>query len=161
MFATNGYSQKSIGVFAGYSTSFEGLLGFGGNFTFNLTDIIKNAPNAVRIAPGMNYFSGSKEYEYSIFQVSLNLFEVHLDAHYLLDVAEMPDKFNVYPLFGFNHTSYRLGVGEGVYLGVGKFGVNVGAGASYDYSDKLVFGAELKYVIARRVTFGLTCAYKL
>jgi outer membrane protein X len=157
MFAINGYSQKSIGVFAGYGTGVESL-GIGGKFTFNLTDVIKNVPDAIRIAPGINYFFGTNEELFGT-KISVSSFDVNLDAHYLFGVV---DKFNVYPLVGLNYTFIRRALG-GESDNVGKIGPRVGAGASYDLTDSLVLGTEAKYVLlsnASQVIFGLNFAYK-
>ncbi len=96
-----------------------------------------------------------------------------MNAHYLFSVAS---KFKVYPLVGLTYTNWNWDFdlsdlmkgyeGDEETSGsssVGRFGVNLGAGASYDITPKIAINFEVKYQIIsdyNQAVFGIGAAYR-
>ncbi|PID68519.1 MAG: hypothetical protein CR989_05055 [Flavobacteriales bacterium] len=98
----------------------------------------------IAISPSLSYFAGSKIYGYK-----RNIFSVDANGHYKIPI--MQDELNVYPLAGFNYSSYRYGDYD--YLNEyevkdNSIGFNIGGGGRWYFSDQFSVFAELKYVIS-------------
>lgn len=161
-------NEKAIGINLGYgSGSYHKSFKVGAEFKYNITD-------AIRIAPGFDYFLKSD---------GIGLWSANVNGHYLFNIKSV-EGLKVYPLFGFT----LLGsIGDGVvdmsdidysdlpgydeYIdeevnGGGnatKFGCNLGAGIQYSILDNIDLGFELKYQFVKdfdQFVLGINAAYK-
>ena len=79
--------------------------------------------------------------DYFFRHEDVSFFDINLNAQYLLG----EDNFHYYPLAGFcflGHSENALG-----FPSTFKFGFNLGAGAEFNFSDKVKAYGELKYQI--------------
>ena len=161
-------NEKAISVNLGYgSGSFHKSFKVGAEFKYNITD-------AIRIAPGFDYFFKSD---------GIGLWSANVNGHYLFDVKSV-EGLKLYPLFGFTllgsmgdgavdmgDIDYSDLPGYDEYLdedidGDGnttKFGCNLGAGIQYPISDNIDLGFELKYQFVKdfdQFVLGINVAYK-
>lgn len=160
-------NEKAISVNLGYgSGSFHKSFKVGAEFKYNITD-------AIRIAPGFDYFFKSE---------GIGLWSANVNGHYLFEIRSV-EGLKVYPLFGFT----LLGsMGDGVDMGdidysdipgyeeyideevdgggnATKFGCNLGAGIQYPILDNIDLGFELKYQFVKdfdQFVLGINAAYK-
>jgi len=150
-------SEKAVGVNLSYGTKISNI-GVGVKGQYNITD-------AIRAEASFDYF---------LEKDGLKMWDINVNAHYLFPVA---NKIKVYPLAGVSYTNwtavyieYDYSYSEGYTASekegsssTGKFGVNLGGGASYDITDKLVLNAEIKYQLIsdfNQAVFGVGVAYK-
>lgn len=176
LFAQKG--EKAVSVNLGYGAGdFHKAFKVGAEFKYNVTD-------AVRIAPGFDYFFKSH---------GVGLWSANVNGHYLFDI-KAADGLKVYPLFGFTLLG-TAGSGEDIKsedyrpsnLPDGyedmfddlfdsaidqakaaegnqtKFGCNLGAGIQYPVARNIDLGFELKYQFVSdfgQVVFGFNVAYK-
>jgi len=157
--------EKSIGLNLGYGTEIKSL-GIGAKFNYNITD-------PIQLSPSFNYF---------LKKDGLSMWELNADVHYLFPITE---KLKVYPLAGLTLTGWKMsGDGfddsdipdwmkeymddddydmDGGSSSTTKFGINLGGGVSYDITNTISIGAELKYSLVSdfdQVVFGVNATYK-
>lgn len=120
--------EPGIGIHLGGLYQLQEEIDIAAGFTFFLPDSYQSSG-----------FGGNYEVKSSMW-----MFDV--DGHYIFDL----DGFIVYPLAGLNFTTYKV-----KYEGIGfndisntEFGLNIGGGAEYGFSDKLKAFGELKYIIS-------------
>lgn len=151
--------DKAVGVNLGYGTEISNL-GIGAKFQYGITD-------AIRAEASFDYFL-KKDF--------VSMWDVNVNVHYLFPVA---NRFKVYPLVGLTYTNWKTG-GFEIDLGgmeellpeedmevesgnIGKFGVNLGAGAEYSITEKLAVNFEVKYQLIsdfNQAVFNLGLSYK-
>ena len=148
--------EKAVGINLSYGTEISNI-GIGVKGQYNFTD-------AIRAEASFDYF---------LKKDGLKMWDINVNAHYLFPVS---NKIKVYPLVGVTYSnwsttytaySYPSSTGqetsEEVSSSTGKFGVNLGGGASYDITDNLVLNAEVKYQLIsnfNQAVFGIGIAYK-
>lgn len=141
LFATPTKAQTAVGGGLGYNEKISGP-GVTLKAVFNITDNIA-------ISPSASYFFGSQLYGYQ-----RNLLAGDLNAHYYFNIIE--SKLNVYPVVGANFSSYKTGNSyydvyydyETEKITDNAFGANIGAGATWNFSEKLKVYLEPKYVVS-------------
>jgi outer membrane protein X len=145
-----------VGLNLSYGTEISNI-GIGVKGQYNFTDAIR----------------GEVSFDYFLKKDGNKMWDVNVNAHYLFSVAE---KFKVYPLVGLTYANcswdYDLSDLMQGYEGdeetsgsssEGRFGVNLGAGASYDITSKIAINFEIKYQIIsnyNQVVFGIGAAYR-
>lgn len=134
--STGIYAQKgemSAGGSLGLELNDNTHLLIGGRFQYNVLD-------QLRLAPNINYALQSSD---------VSAFEFNADAHYLFPIKDT--KFTIYPLAGlclYNwHYDTNIGYGSDISDSGTEFGINLGCGTHYDFTDKVLFFGELKYTI--------------
>lgn len=138
--------DKSVGVNLSYGTEIESV-GLGVKGQYNIT-------NALRAEASFDYFF-EKDY--------LSMWDINANLHYLFPIT---NNFRVYPLAGLTYTNWKVSFEEaGIDISstTGKFGINLGAGAEYDLSDKFYVGVEAKYQLISdldQMIFGIGLGYK-
>ncbi|GGG42493.1 outer membrane protein [Bizionia arctica] len=114
---------------------------------FNITD-------KIAIAPGGTYFFGN-----SLYGFNQNILSVDVNAHYFFDLID--NKLKLYPILGANYSNYKTGASYyGYYYDTyevsdSAFGVNIGAGGRWAFSEKLSVYLEPKYIISNYEQFVL------
>lgn len=164
-------SEKAASINLGYGAGdFHKAFKIGAEFKYNITD-------AVRIAPGFDYFFKSD---------GIGLWSANVNAHYLFDIKSV-EGLKVYPLVGIGLLGSLIsndatGMGDinwenDAYPGFGdmegvmeeatkneiRFGFNLGAGVQYPVAENIDLGFELKYQFAKdfdQVVFGINAAYR-
>ena len=110
---------------------------------------------------------GEASADYFLKKDGLSMWDINANVHYLFNVA---DKFKVYPLAGVGYTNWKVSfdddevLGEGGSSSTGKIAINLGGGAQYELSEKMVINAELKYQIIdnyNSLVFGVGVAFKI
>lgn len=110
---------------------------------------------------------GEASADYFLKKDGLSMWDINANVHYLFNVA---DKFKVYPLAGVGYTNWKVSfdddevLGEGGSSSTGKIAINLGGGAQYELSEKMVINAELKYQIIdnyNSLVFGVGIAFKI
>lgn len=145
-----------VGLNLSYGTEISNI-GIGVKGQYNFTDAIR----------------GEVSFDYFLKKDATKMWDINVNAHYLFSVAE---KFKVYPLVGltyancswdYDHCDLMQGYeGDEDTSGSGsdgRFGVNLGAGASYDTTSKIAINFEIKYQIIsnyNQVVFGIGAAYR-
>ncbi|MBU2939422.1 porin family protein [Lacinutrix sp. C3R15] len=141
MFATPTIAQTAVGGGLGYNEKISGP-GITLKGVFNITDNIA-------ISPSASYFFGSE-----VFGYNRNLLAGDINAHYYFNIIE--SKLNVYPVVGANFSSYKTGNSyydiyydyETEEITDNAFGANIGAGATWAFTEKLKVYLEPKYVVS-------------
>ncbi len=142
----------AAGLNLSYGTEISNI-GIGVKGQYNFTDAIR----------------GEVSFDYFLKKDGMKMWDINVNAHYLFPVA---DKFKVYPLVGLTYANCtssisdemkELGVEENGSSSDGRFGVNLGAGASYDITAKIAINFEIKYQIIsnyNQAVFGIGAAYR-
>ena len=139
LFGLQTQAQISIGGGLAYNEKVSGP-GVTLKAEFNITDNIA-------ISPGGTYFFGNSLYGYN-----QNILAVDVNAHYFFNLIE--NKLKIYPLLGANYSNYKTGASYyGYYYNTyevsdSAFGVNIGAGGRWAFSEKLSVYLEPKYVVS-------------
>ncbi|QRM90992.1 outer membrane beta-barrel protein [Lacinutrix sp. WUR7] len=141
LFATQIQAQISIGGGLGYNEKISGP-GFTLKGVFTITDNIA-------ISPSASYFFGNQVYGYK-----RSLLAGDVNAHYYFNILE--NKLKVYPVAGINFSSYKTGNSyyndlfdyETKQVTDNALGANIGAGATYQFTEKLKVYLEPKFVIS-------------
>lgn len=132
-------AQISIGGGLAYNEQVSGP-GVTLKAEFNITENIA-------IAPGGTYFFGN-----SLYGFNQNILAVDVNAHYFFNLVD--NKLKIYPLLGANYSNYKTGASYYSYyyntyeVSDSAFGVNIGAGGRWAFSEKLSVYLEPKYVIS-------------
>ena len=140
LFVGTSFAQKGIQAFGAhfsYGTEIESI-GIGVKYQYNITDNI-------RLEPSMNYFFENK---------GVDMFDFNANAHYLFPMSS--SNVRVYPLAGLTFARWDFG------KVVSRLGVNVGGGAEFDITDKLILNFELKYQVVSdldQAVFNVGLAY--
>lgn len=139
LFVTQAQAQISVGAGLGYNQKIAGP----GITLKGVLDISDN----IAISPSGSYFFGS-----SLFGYNRSVIAVDVNAHYYFDIIE--NKLKVYPVVGVNFSRYKTGNFD--YDGISgsnsekvtanAFGANIGAGATYKFTDKLKMYLEPKFI---------------
>lgn len=128
--AVNAFSQTKLGVQLAYGTNSE--FGVGAKSSFGVTD-------AINISPSINYYFGE-----SVGSASSSILTVNADGHYTFEGG---NGLIFYPLAGLNLT--RMSVSAlGQSISNTLFGVNLGGGLNYGFSDSLTGVFETKYILS-------------
>lgn len=133
------HAQIAIGGGLGYNEKISGP-GITLKAEFNITDNIA-------ISPGATYFFGN-----SLYGFNQNTLAVDVNAHYFFQIIE--NKLKIYPLLGANYSNYKTGASYYSYyydtyeVSDSAFGVNIGAGGRWQFSEKLSVYLEPKYVVS-------------
>ncbi|MBQ0786162.1 MAG: outer membrane beta-barrel protein [Oceanihabitans sp.] len=141
LFATQIQAQISIGGGLGYNEKISGP-GVTLKGVFTITDNIA-------ISPSASYFFGNQVYGYK-----RSLFAGDVNAHYYFNIIE--NKLKVYPVAGVNFSSYKTGNSyyddlfdyETKQVTDNALGANIGAGATYQFTEKLKVYLEPKFVVS-------------
>ncbi|MEO8934768.1 MAG: outer membrane beta-barrel protein [Xanthomarina sp.] len=140
LFGLHTQAQISIGGGLGYNEEISGP-GITGKAEFNITE-------EIAVSPGITYFFGS-----SLYGFNRNVLAVDANAHYFFNIID--SKLKIYPLVGLNYSSYKSGGRNSTIYGYtystekvsnSAFGVNIGAGARWAFTEKLSVYLEPKYV---------------
>lgn len=141
LFAMQMQAQISVGGGLGYNEKISGP-GVTLKGVFQITDNIA-------ISPSASYFFGNQIYGYNRSVIAGDV-----NAHYYFNIIE--SKLKVYPVAGANFSSYKTG--GSYYNGFfgyntqkitdNAFGANLGAGATWAFSDKLRVYLEPKYILS-------------
>ncbi len=132
-------AQISIGGGLGYNEKISGP-GITVKAEFNITD-------QIAVSPGVTYFFGN-----SLYGFNQNTLAVNVNAHYFFNLIE--NKLKIYPLVGANYSNYKTGVSYYSYyydtyeVSDNAFGINIGAGGRWQFSERLSVYLEPKYVIS-------------
>ena len=159
--------DKAVGINRSYGTEISNL-GIGVKGQYNFTDVIR----------------AEASFDYFLEKDGLKMWDINVNAHYLFPIAE---KIKVYPLVGLTYTNWSGNGNSGWYYddpdimedmedmgyetegsaegsgSEGKFGVNLGAGISYDINEKWAVNFEAKYQLIsdlNQAVFGVGVAYK-
>jgi outer membrane protein X len=134
--------------------------GIGGKFQYNVT-------NPLRLEGSFTYFLPKKEGVADLAEISLSMWDLSVNGHWLFPVA---DKVTVYPLAGLGilgtSSSAKIDLGGLDYNGSGsstEVGLNLGGGIDLKLTDELILNAELKYKIVStwsRLLVSVGIAYK-
>jgi len=104
---------------------------------FNITD-------KIAITPNVSYFFGGST---RFIGYNRNVLGIDVNATYAIDIIE---KLKVYPVVGANFSSYKTRTTfffiEDRVENETAFGANIGAGAQWQFTDKLCVYLEPKYV---------------
>ncbi len=141
LFATQIQAQISLGGGLGYNEKISGP-GITLKGVFTITDNIA-------ISPSASYFFGNQVYGYK-----RSLFAGDVNAHYYFNIIE--NKLKVYPVAGVNFSSYKTGNSyyddlfdyETKQVTDSALGANIGAGATYQFTEKLKVYLEPKFVVS-------------
>ncbi|TYB79392.1 outer membrane beta-barrel protein [Bizionia myxarmorum] len=101
----------------------------------------------IAVSPGVSYFFGN-----SLYGFNQNTLAIDVNAHYFFEIIE--SKLKIYPLLGLNYSSYKSGASyysfyyDTYEVSDNAFGVNIGAGGRWKFSEKLSVYLEPKYVIS-------------
>lgn len=154
-----GFAQASKGDIAAgvnliYGNEIENM-GLGARFQYTIID-------HVRAEVGFNYFI-KKDFH--------SMWDANLNAHYLINVYQ--DKLYLYPIAGlcfasvtFDETGAVKKWGDEVrdkYKDTSRFGLNLGAGAQYSFTDHFAVTLEYRHTIMKDIdqgVFGIGANYK-
>lgn len=144
----------AAGVNLNYGSKIENL-GLGAKFQYTIIDHL-------RAEVGFNYFF-KKNYE--------SMWDANLNAHYLINVYQ--EKLYLYPIVGLNFSSLsfdekgfnkEFGVDPNVeHDDINRFGLNLGAGAQYQITEKIGIMLEYRHTILKDIdqgVFSLGASYK-
>ena len=117
----------SLGANFLYGSKFD-QVGLGVSYKLSLTDNF-------RIAPEMQYFFSNK---------NMKAWDANDNVEYVITLF---DDLKFYPLVGFtySHWTYSEPMGSGKYVdSCDRFGVNVGGGIEYNFTDQFGVVAEIR-----------------
>lgn len=125
--------DMAAGVHFAYGTG-DGFsnMGIGAKFQWNVID-------KLRLEPSFTYFL-KKDY--------ISMWDINANVHYQFVLG---DVVNLYPLAGLSVMGVKASVDLGEYGSASasdtEFGFNLGAGADFNLSERLVLNVEAKYKI--------------
>jgi len=141
LFVSQIHAQISLGGGLGYNEKISGP-------GITLKGVLNISDN-IAISPSASYFFGNQ-----VFGYNRSLFAGDINAHYYFDIIE--SKLKVYPVVGANFSSYKTG--DSYYdiyydyntqeISESAFGGNIGAGATWSFSEKLKVYLEPKFVVS-------------
>lgn len=124
--------QVAYGTGDGFSN-----LGIGARFQWNVI-------NKLRLEPSFNYF---------LKKDNIGMWDINANVHYQFPLGKI---VSLYPLAGLSVMGVKVSIPEvdlGEYGSYGgsasdtKFGFNIGAGADFNLSKRLLLNTEIKYRI--------------
>ena len=130
--------SKSVLVKAGYQTDYE-RFGLGVEGRYTITDNLRLAPDLTFYFPN-NHLTG---------------LDFNANIHYVFPIQS---GFSLYPLAGIAMVNNRLSVG-GYSDSATDFGVNIGAGGSYDIGNNAYLNLEFKYSFQDVDNAGIMLGY--
>ena len=148
--------------------SFKDKISFGGGFCFG-TEIerlginfkgIYEITEKIHGSPSFTYFFTKKE-DIGTSELKWYLWELNFDGHYVFPLS---DEFSAYGLAGLNITHLKTKWEGDTYGGIfdnsdTDIGLNIGGGATYNFTGSLSGFGEIKYVISNYdqavFTFGV------
>lgn len=152
-FTFNSYSQISAGGGLVYGTE-QQTIGFNLRGQYNITENID-------IVGGLTFYLPNKEKQTLIFttvESKTNMWAFDVDGHYNFGII---DKLKVYPLAGLNIAGVTIEV-NGTESSDTEVGLNIGAGATYEITEKIAGLFETKYTIGNfdQAVISLGVLYK-
>ena len=139
--ATIGFTQENkwnAGLVIGYGTDIS-KASLGGRVVWDIIEPFS-------VAAGFNrYFKDS--YDDGFVNTDVKYWDLNLDFHWNVLRGE---SYNVYPLIGLTYLHGKAtaeGGGEKISNSDGKFGVNIGVGGQYNFSENWGAAIEAKYQI--------------
>ena len=130
-----GFAQSgswSVGLNFGYGTDISKPF-LGGRVMYGIND-------AFDVAGSFNYYFKDK-YDVGYGEdITLRCWDINADVHWN---AFRGDKYKLYPLAGLTYLQAKASY-EGISSSDGRFGVNLGIGGSYDFTENFAVGVELK-----------------
>lgn len=127
----------SVGLNIGYGTDIQKPF-LGGRVMYGIND-------AFDVAGSFNYYFKDKYGE----DLTMKWWDINADVHWN---AFRGEKYKLYPLAGLTYMQAKASY-EGISDSDGKFGVNLGIGGSYDFTDNFAVGVELKAQIINGTQF--------
>lgn len=137
-FAFNSYSQISAGGGLVYGTE-QKTIGFNLRGQYNVWE-------NVDVVGGLTFYLPHKEKQTLIFttvETKTSMWSFDVDGHYNF---ELMDKLKVYPIAGLNISGVTIEV-NGSKASDTEVGFNIGAGATYEITEKIAGLFETKYTI--------------
>lgn len=137
-FALNSFAQISAGGGLVYGTEQEAI-GFNLRGQYNVWE-------NVDVVGGLTFYLPKKTKQTLIFttvESKTTMWAFDVDGHYNF---ELMDKLKVYPLAGLNIAGVSIEV-NGAKTSNTEVGLNIGAGATYEITDKIAGLFETKYTI--------------
>ncbi|MDE6588005.1 MAG: porin family protein [Paramuribaculum sp.] len=142
-----------------------GDIAYGGNLT--IAPVVESGVSLTNFGIGAKFQYGLAEnlraeldMDYFFKSSHIDIFDMAVNAHYLFNFSN--DEAAIYPIvgigFGALHTSYM-----GVSDSEARFLANIGVGAQYDFTDRLVGCIEWKYQYMSnfsRMPISVGIAYK-
>ena len=123
--------ETAVGVNLVYGSEIESL-GLGARFQYGIIDNLRGEV-------GFNYF-----FEHN----HVNWSDVNINAHYLVNLSN--NQFYIYPLAGLNYSMTKAGEIESNHIGL-----NLGAGAEYEFDEHWGANIEYRHTIIRKVDQGV------
>ena len=148
--------EWDIAPFAGIATNTNLTLGIKARWRFF---------ESLGVQAGFNYFIVSDITENGV-TAEQSASEFELNGLYFLNSTADAD-FNVYLLAGVNYMNIKSTASAEnsnstpSELSLAQFGMNVGVGVDYEITDKILPFAEVKYVLANQLVFGIGLRIKL
>ncbi|HAF29428.1 MAG TPA: hypothetical protein DCG75_10315 [Bacteroidales bacterium] len=137
-FTLNSFAQISAGGGLVYGTE-QKTIGFNLRGQYSITE-------SIDLVGGFTFYLPNKEKQ-TIFLATIEskttMWAFDIDGHYNF---ELMDKLKVYPLAGLNIAGVSVDV-NGSKVSDTEVGFNIGAGATYEITDKLAGLFETKYTI--------------
>lgn len=135
-FTISTYAQMAIGGGIGYNQEVSSI-GITVKGEFNITE-------QIAISPNVSYFFGNSTF----LGYNQSLLGIDVNATYAFNIIE---KLKVYPIVGANFSSYKtrtsfLFIIDETVENETAFGANIGAGAQWQFTDKLCVYLEPKFV---------------
>ena len=122
----------SIGLNIGYGTDVEKPF-LGGKIMYGINE-------SFDVAGSFNYyFKDSYDFGYGD-ELTMKWWDINADVHWNVFKGT---SYKLYPLAGLTYMQVKLSDGEDSDSD-GKFGVNLGVGGQYDFTDNFAVGVELK-----------------
>lgn len=143
-FAVYSHAQFSAGGGLSYGTEIE-KFGITGKGLYTLNENIDISGALTIFFPEKSTFTNPFGPD---TEIKTTLWELNFDGHYNFPASE---EFVFYPMAGINITGIRTKVeadGSSDSDSDTEFGLNIGAGGVYAFSEKLKGFAEIKYVIS-------------
>ena len=137
-FAFNSFAQISAGGGLVYGTE-QKTIGFNLRGQYSITENID-------VVGGLTFYLPNKEKQTILFatvESKTSMWSFDVDGHYNFGLI---DKLKVYPVAGLNIAGVSVDV-NGTKASDTEVGLNIGAGATYEITDKLAGLFETKYTI--------------
>ena len=117
-----------------------------------------NYSKKLKIVPDLNFYLPNKESFVNGGESKITVFVFNLNTHYILN-SRSRDNYRLYLLMGAHVGGWNIkddripSVGSNIPLDIKEFkiipGGNVGGGMQFKLANRILFFAEIKYVIAK------------
>ena len=149
-FAFNSFAQISAGSGISYGTEQKTIgFNFRGQYSIN---------ESIDVVGGLTFYLPNKEKQTLLFttvESKTTMWAFDVDGHYNFSLI---DKLKAYPIAGLNIAGVSVDV-NGTKASDTEVGLNIGAGAAYEITDKLAGFFETKYTIGNLdqavISFGV------